>query len=203
MTRRLFAVVVLLLGACGSGSDTAPSGSPWELGPIISGHNYSRGILTQVADGWAFDIPQSDGIHYVTEKASLAGKQHIVLHYRIEGGGKIVPVTSPAGPSMLSLYFQRCGDDWSGAGKYETYRWFSPEIDTPVTAGDHQISASLDENWTAVETSSAQSNPAAFAAAKNDTCRVGFVMGGGTGRGHGVYAVGPSRLTIISFDVSQ
>jgi hypothetical protein len=181
-------------------SSCSPETTGWQLGPIINGHNYSKGAtLSQAADGWVIDIPQSDGVHYVTEPGPLTSKQRMVLRYRVEG--KIVPVSDPSAPSMLSLYFQRCGDDWSGAGKYEAYRWFSPERDMPISPGEHEISASLNDNWAAVQSSSALSNPTAFAAAKNDTCRIGFVLGGGTGRGHGVYAIGPARLTIESFTV--
>ena len=59
----------------------------------------------------------------------------------------------------------------------------------------------IDGKWTAVETSSAQANPAAFRAALAEADQVGFVLGGGDGYGHGVFATGPARLTILSFKV--
>lgn len=199
----------LLLAACGGGGSDRPSPIPpasgaWQAGPTIYGKDYSAGtVLTETQDGLAIDIPAAPrSTHYVTRAGSLVGKSRITLRYRVEipEGASIKPVTDPALPSMLSLYFQRAGDDWSGNGKYEAFRWYSPRIDSPITAGEHVLSVGLDENWTAVRTSSAASNPAAFAAAKANTARVGFVLGGGDGRGHGV--TGPARLVITSFDVN-
>ncbi len=50
-------------------------------------------------------------------------------------------------------------------------------------------------------TSSARSNPAAFREALADAHQVGFVLGGGDGHGHGVYATGPAQLVVTEFRV--
>lgn len=181
----------------------------WEIGPIINGSNYSHGVPlhpVKTVDGWAIDIPSSDGVHYVTAPcASLEGKSRVSLHYRIEmaDGVAIQPVTAPVGPSMLTLYFERAGDNWSGEGKYEAYRWFATfATQTPVTAGEHEITAPLDGEWTAVMTSSASGNPSGFADAKRNAARAGFVLGGGTGYGHGVFATGPARIVVTGFEIA-
>ncbi len=62
-------------------------------------------------------------------------------------------------------------------------------------------SAPLDGNWTAVQKSTARNNPAAFRAAIDAADRAGFVLGGGTGYGHGVFATGRARLTVLEFRV--
>ena len=50
-------------------------------------------------------------------------------------------------------------------------------------------------------TSSARTNPAGFRAALAEADQVGFVLGGGDGFGHGVYATGPARLVVTEFRV--
>ncbi len=104
--------------------------SEWTIGPIIRGRNYSRGMplrpTPRPGGGWQVDLPQAPrSIHYVTFRhGSLVGKSRIVMRYRIEAdpGVRIVPRTSPASPSMITLYIQQRGDDWSARGPYEAYR---------------------------------------------------------------------------------
>ena len=184
--------------------------SVWTIGPIIRGRNYSRGMplrpSPRTAGGWQVEIPQAPrSIHYVTFRhGSLVGKSRIVMRYRIEAdpGVKIVPRTAPASPSMITLYVQRSGDDWSARGQYEAYRWFANfATQSPVTSGDHVLIAPLSGNWSAVQSSTARTNPAAFRAALADADEVGFVLGGGDGLGHGVSATGRARLIVTSFRV--
>lgn len=185
----------------------------WEIGPIVPGYgNYSVGMPLQPsahADGWAIDFPQPNSsvghVHYVTMRhGSLSGKTRIVMRFRIEAAPdvKIVPRNFPDSPGMLTLYFQRAGDNWSASGPYETYRWWAtPRTITPLAAGEYEVIARFDENWTAILTSSAFTNPPAFQAALANADRVGFTLGGGDGFGHGVYATGPARLVVTSFTV--
>jgi hypothetical protein len=103
---------------------------------------------------------------------------------------------------MITLYFQRAGDTWSGRGRFETYRWYATfATHTPVAPGDHLMVAPLDGRWTAVEGSTAGANPAAFRAALAQADQVGFVLGGGDGYGHGVFATGRARLTVTDFRI--
>lgn len=187
-----------------------PSAQDWVIGPIIKGRNHSEGAPLHPSPrrngGWHVDIPQRPtGIHYVTfAHGSLAGKTRIVIRYRIEAapGVRIVPSTSPDLPSMITPYFQRAGDNWTGKGRYETYRWYATfATQSPIRAGEHQIIAPLNANWTAVQSSNARSNPLAFREAVIKTDQVGFVLGGGDGYGHGVYATGPARLVVTEFRV--
>ncbi len=131
----------------------------WTIGPIIRGRNYSEGAPLHPRAGpgraWHIDIPRRpSGIHYVTfPNGSLTGKRRIVMTYRIEAapGVRIVPATAPALPSIITLYFQRRGDDWSGKGRFETYRWYATFASrSPIVPGDHVITAPLTGNWTAV-----------------------------------------------------
>lgn len=213
------ATVIALALFAGSGdggeakvSATADFSNPsdWVIGPIIRGRSYSRGVSAyptpRRGGGWHVDIPRAGGsVNYVTfPHGSLQGKRRIVMRYRIEAnpGVRIVPKTVPTQPSMITLYFQRGGDNWSGAGPFEAYRWYATfATRSPVTPGEHVMVASLDGNWTAVQTSSARTRPAAFRDAKAEADQVGFVLGGGDGVGHGVYATGKARLIVTDFRV--
>lgn len=178
----------------------------WEIGPIIDGKNYSHNVPLnpiQDADGsWHIDIPQSDGVHYVTRHfGSLAGKTKITIHYRVEmaDGVKIVPSTEPDGPSMGPvLYFQRKGDNWNSDG----WRWWATfNVPHPIVAGEFELSVPLDGAWTSVETETAANSPGDFYQAKEYADRVGFTLGGGTGYGHGVYATGQARIVVTDFRI--
>ncbi len=184
----------------------------WEIGPITPTRNYSVNMpLTPSPhpDGWSFDFPQPDKaaghVHYVTFKhGPLTGKSRIVMRYRIEAdpGVQLYPTNYPGWPSILTLYFQRRGDDWTAKGKFEAYRWWATfRVQMPITPGTHELSVGLDENWTAVQNSSAVNNPKGFRDAIRDAERVGFTFGGGDGYGHGVFATGRARFVLTSFEV--
>ncbi|HVR89907.1 MAG TPA: hypothetical protein VHG29_02285 [Novosphingobium sp.] len=207
-------VALALLGGSAasaqSGATRGPSASAWEIGPIIRGRNYSQGVPLQPSPhrdgGMQIDLPRAPGsVHYVTFRhGSLVGKRRVVMRYRVEAapGVQIVPATAPQLPSIITLYFQRAGDNWSGRRAFESYRWYATfASQSPIVAGDHVLVAPLNGAWTAVATSSARSNPQGFGAALAEADRVGFVLGGGDGYGHGVYATGPARLIVTEFRI--
>jgi len=135
---------------------------------------------------------------------SLAGKRRIVMRYRIEAdpGVRILPRTAPGAPSIITLFFQRSGDNWSGRGPFEAYRWYATfASQSPITPGAHVMIAPLTGNWTAVEQSSARTVPAAFRDALLGADQVGLVLGGADGFGHGIFATGRARLIVTSFRV--
>ena len=184
--------------------------SAWVIGPVIRGQSRSRGMPLHPSPGpgraWHIVLPPPGGsVHAVTFRhGSLAGKSRIVMRFRVEAapGVRILPRTDPALPSILTLYFQRAGDSWRGRGPFETFRWYATFASkSPIVPGEHQIVAPLNANWTAVQTSSARSNPAAFRAAVANADQVGFVLGGGDGYGHGVFATGPARIVVTDFRV--
>lgn len=179
----------------------------WTIGPIIGGANQSRGMPRNPSphlEGWAVTLPPQGGkLGAITTRTvgSLAGKREMILKYRIAGTGSVHPVTGPTFPPLLSLFFQRRGDNWSARGSYETFRWYSPLYHMGLKPGDYELRVPLDANWTAILTSSAEKNPSAFEAAKRDTDNVGMVFGGGDGRAHGVFARGHVEFICLSFEV--
>jgi hypothetical protein len=227
----LFAAAValpLFLSACGGGGDADGSLEPaspglgsvrqaamdparWELAPAIYGMPlHPSPHVDGQSSGWAIDLPnptsEAGSVNYVTTEAgSLVGKTKITMRFRVEAdaGVKIVPRNFPDSPSILTLYFQRKGDDWSAQGAYETYRWYATFArHMPIQpGGEYTVEARFDQNWTALLTSSRSNNPSAFQEALSDAGRIGFVLGGGDGYGHGVYATGRARLIVTSFRV--
>jgi hypothetical protein len=181
----------------------------WVIGPIINGRNYSSGMPLHPSPGpgqaWHFELPPAPGsVHQVTFRhGSLAGKRRIVIRYRIEAapGVRIEPRTAPGGAALITPYFQRSGDNWSARGRYEAYRWYATFATQKISAGEYEIVAPLNGNWTAVLQSSARTNPEGFADALANADHVGFVLGGGDGYAKGVYATGPARLVLIDFRV--
>jgi hypothetical protein len=182
----------------------------WTIGPMVRGRNYSQGVplhpTPRRGGGWQVELPRPPGsIHAVTFRhGPLAGKRRIALRYRIEAapGVRLLAASDGRSPAMLTLYFQRSGDNWSGRGRYETYRWYATfATHSSLAPGEHEMVAPLDALWTAVSTSSARSRPDAFRAALAETDQVGFVLGGGDGYGHGIFATGRARLIVTSFRV--
>ncbi len=193
-----------------SSSDMAMTASSWEIGPIINGMNYSVNLPpTPTQDrgrSWHIDIPRDDGeLHYVTfNHGSLAGKRQIVMRYRVDlaRGAQILPARAEGQPATLTLYFQRSGDNWSGRRRYHSYRWYANfASERALTAGVHTVTVPLDGPWTSVQGKPQQDHPREYAAALANAGRVGFVMGSPIASGHGVYATGRARLTVLDFRV--
>ena len=187
-------------------NSTAPQG--WELGPIYDGVNVSRGATMHPVDGgWAIDIPLigEGSVHYVTRPTgSLTGKTKVTLvcEFVMADGVKLCPVKSPDSPSLLTLYFQRRGDNWSGVEQYQTYRQYASfATEVNLAAKEYTLEARFDQNWTGVQNASRATHPEAFKDALANASRIGFVLGGGDGLGHGVSATGPAKLIIKSFVV--
>lgn len=185
----------------------------WEIGPVVRGRNSSVGMPpapTALDRGWFFDFPYPDAraghVNYVTTgTGSLLGKSRIVMRYRIDAprGVRLAPRESPGAPATLTLYLQRRGDNWSGRRQYEHYRWYATHANrVELSPGEHEISLPLDgRNWKSIVSATGDQAPAQFRDALANAERVGFVFGGGLSAGHGVYATGPARFTLLSFRI--
>lgn len=195
----------------GPAQAAAPAADQWSVGPVIRGRNYSVGMapyLEQGRGGPSFAFPgptRADGhVHAITLPAqSLAGARSITLKYRIDAApGVRFYGQENGGPGWLSLFIQQRGDNWSAKGRYETYRWYSPnDRIATLKPGVHTVTVGLQEEWNAVIAWKRSENPAAFNTALANAGRVGFVFGSTSGLGHGVYATGPARFTILDFRV--
>jgi hypothetical protein len=177
----------------------------WQIGPIIHGKNYSPGMPSQPiveGPGWSFSFPAQDGVHYVTTLLTglMIGRRAVKARFAITGPGHLVP-TQGDSPALARLFLQRRGDDWSGAGAHEFYRWWSVGH-VKLTEGEHELAAPLAPNqWLSVFGKRGDQFGAAeqFTAAMADLQAVGLTFGG-TFAGHGVFVVeGPARFTLMSY----
>lgn len=189
-----------------------PPASAWEIGPWARGRNYSVGMPSSPspAPGGAltFDFPiagrgQIDAL--TTEAGSLSGARQVTVRYRVDTapGTRFVADETPDEPATVSLYLQQQGDNWSARGRYASYRWYAPgRAVIPLTPGTHTMVVRLDETWTNVNGQAVSQDPAGYSAALEHTARIGLAFGSASRRSHGVYASGPARFTLLSFDIS-
>lgn len=215
MNKPIFLTAIAALLATPVGLPTplhaaGPAAQEWAIGPIIRGRNYSVNMprtMQQGRDGPYFDFPGPDRanghVHYVTTPAPLLeGARRITLRYRIDAapGVRFVQQESLAPTGTLSLYFQRMGDRWTARTPH--HRWYSPSARLmPLRPGTHTVSISLAEPWTAMMGGTSHTLPEAFQAALAQPGEIGFTFGGDSGLGHGVYATGPARFTVLDFRV--
>jgi hypothetical protein len=214
MILRRFALSGLCLATVTSAAP--PRADLWEIGPVIRGRNYSVGMPERplpVREGLRFDFPspsvEAGHVHALTyAHGPLRGKRRIVVRYRIDIAPgardvRFVPQEQPDQPATVTLFFQRARDNWTARGRFADYRWYAPGVKLgPVARGTHDIVIRLDDpDWTQVTGQRAGDNAQAFAAAIAETDRIGLVFGSPSRRGHGVFATGRARFTLLDFRV--
>lgn len=188
-----------------------PPAEEWEIGPWVRGHNYSVGMPSHPSPGpqgslvMEFPTAGSGQVDALTTAVGpLAGAREITLRYRVDvaPGTQFVADETPDEPATVSIYFQQARDNWSGSGRFASYRWYSPgRAVVPLSPGEHSLTVRLDETWTNVNGQPSDADPAGFAAALQDTAQIGLAFGSSSRRSHGVYATGPARFTLIALDI--
>ena len=177
----------------------------WEIGPIIAGRHYSRGLSRPSHFGGSFGFPIGPEAqpHYVTfNHGSLRGKTQIRMRFRVDGHrGAIIHGAncSTGSPSAVTLYFQRQGDDWATDGGRWWATFASVQLNGPMA--EREIVAPLNAKWTSVVNMTAGTDPNEFAAAKADAGRVGFTFANCEGYGHGARATAPVKFVVTRFQV--
>jgi len=195
-------VVALFFVLKGKGNKSTPivsnqSDGGWIICPVVNGKNYSEGMPARPVlqgAGWYFDFPQSGGVDYVQNKnpPSLVGAKQIALRYAVTGAG--FTAADENAPGRVGLHLQRKGDDWSGQGKFQQYRWYSHQRPVLV-AGEFVLTVPLELSaWGDVYGKNDDAD--AFAAALKETACIAVVFGG-EAAGHGVYATQPSRFALL------
>jgi hypothetical protein len=186
----------------------------WEIGPPYNGSGGSKNMPLHPSDhpdGLSIELPHPTAYvghaNYVTfVHGPLTGKKRIRARFRVEADpGVELRGAKPLGevwPAMLTLYFQRRGDDWTAKPDTEAHRWWATKATVyPVRPGEFVLVVGFDEEWTAVHYSNSLVDKDKFQAALQNAERIGFTLGGGDGYGHGVYATGPARIIIMKFEV--
>ena len=201
----ILALGLLLAGRADARIATHVGAGLWEIGPIINGRNYSRGLFrpSPFGAGFSFPISSTAQPHYVTFRhGSLRGKTQIRMRFRVDGprGAIIHGAKCPTGsPSAVTLYFERGDDDWVSDGGRWWATFASVQIDGPKA--ETEIVAPLNANWTSVLKMTASTSPQEFATAKSRASWVGFTFANCEGFGHGARATMPVRFVVTSFKV--
>jgi hypothetical protein len=176
--------------------EAMPSG--WTA--ITDGNDY--GVKVEPDGSFTFPLFPSS-IRYVTRGcAGLSGKG-IRLRYRIDADSGVKFLGAKDGMEVSVgpfLHFQRKGDDWSGTGAMETFRWWLAAA-PPLTPGEHEIVGLFGDDRGAVERANNSDHAAEFSKALSEASRVGFTWPNAEGKGHGLYATGKSRFTLLEFAV--
>lgn len=194
--------LVLLVGCCASNIAAAQG---WEI-------RYSKGVvLNAPAAGLEFslDFPLFPGsVHYITKPVQLAASRAasasftITTHDQPKFDYRTEADNNCDNPAAVRLFLQRQGDDMSGAGQYEFYRWWS-NAGTALKEGAVTVDVALEPAlWTSVFGKTGDNNPAAFAEAMANIGNVGVTFGGGCFYGHGVRILnGRATFTMNRFAV--
>jgi len=132
----------------------------------------------------------------------LAGKASVSLSYSITGTTPVFNNQSPGnicgGPPALSLLLHQAGDNMSGQGQYNWYRWFSWPEAQPLALGDFTVTVPLTvDKWVPVFNSTPDQNAAGFATAIANMGQIGFGLGGGCFAAHGVAITSGSARIVI------
>ncbi len=215
----------LTMAACGDpllappSAPVLPSAQAWNI-------QYSPGMPPHpiaVDGGWYFDFPAPNcgradvcSVHYVTTpvKMSLATSGRVRAMFRVTASDRPVfnyrlsPDNTCNYPAHARFYLQRAGDDLSGQGEYEFYRWFSNDVAYELAAGSANLIAALTpEQWTSVFGKKGDYDSpamAGFAQALRHLGHVGVVFGGGCYYGHGVnVSGGTARFTLREYSIAE
>lgn len=163
--------------------------------------------MTNNGDGtYSFAFPSTDGVHYVYKAGSpMSVGQKITMQFSLSGSGKIVPTASSgSGSAAVRLFIQQTGDNMSGLGPYEFYRWWSNPANVALTAnGDFTLEVLLNpDQWSSVMGKNGSQAPGPFSLALANCGNIGFTFGAEF-FGHGVYATGgPATFTLKSYTIA-
>ena len=196
MRAKLFALLLIGCSPCAAQS--------WEI-------RYSAGVSLNVpasGEEFSFEFPRAPGsAHYITRPATPAGSAVVATFTVMTGGSPVfdyrtAPNNTCDSPATVRLFLQRRGDNLSGAGAYEFYRWWS-RAGVVLADGTFTLDVPLQPSlWTSVFGKSGESNPRAFAAALADLSSVGVTFGGGCFYGHGVRVLnGRATFTMKRFEI--
>jgi hypothetical protein len=142
------------------------------------------------------------GIHYVYRAASaLAAGATISVTFTIAGAGRIVSLEGPP-PPRVRLFLWRRGDNMSGRGAFQAYRYWSTAAVINERAGTYHLQSAIEpQQWIDVFGALGSSNQAGFAACVANLYAAGFTLGG-MFAGHGQDVVdGQASFTLNDYSI--
>jgi hypothetical protein len=189
-----------------------PLAEQCEIGPWVQEKNFSVGMPAHPSPEpngslvMEFPVAKSGEVDALTMGIGpLAGAREITLRCRVEAGRgtPFIAHETPGEPARVSLYFQQAGDNWSGRGRFASYRWYSPARGVvPLEPGQHAITVQIDEAWTNVNAQSSHALPDGYAAVLQDTARIGLAFGSSSRLSHGAHSTGPARFELLGLDMN-
>ncbi len=203
------------MGWCPDFSSNSNSPPPQAYsGPLINAFwsfQYSPGMgAPTAAAGGGFQFPMPNlpaSVHYLVaaiNRPVQAMRMDIefvcspdaVFTARIPGGSSV-----DEGVPGPRFYFQRRGDDLSGAGEYQQFRWWCNASKIEAKPGRFQVSAAIDPaQWSDVYGKPGTDAPNLFNLAVANCAVVGMTFGGNMA-GHGVaLTAGSAVCTVHEFN---
>lgn len=161
---------------------------------------YSPGAapLVKVDGGWC--ITFVNPIHYVVLGYQGAVSKEISGELDIQGTDFYA--TEGASGPKARFYLQRRGDNMSGQGDYQYYRWWSNPLHVRLTTGKVRLTVPLEpDQWSSVFAAFGNENVEQFKSALDSLQAVGLTFGGDFA-GHGVGSHSKSgRVCLRNFTV--
>jgi hypothetical protein len=224
ITGYVIALSTAKFGTSASAPAPAPPPSPvagpltFDLSPAKWAALYSQGatpaVVAAPGGGWYFDFPAKGAgdVHYVVSAINLnisALKSVTVSGTITSSGNPAYFPTDPAEgpPCKASVMLQQLGDNLSGVGNYQYYRWFS-HITIPLVDGPFRVTIPLTiDQWGPVggpNNPPPTNTPAqGFAGALANLRNIGVTFGGQFFAGHGVSITqGSARFTCTAFNAT-
>ncbi len=162
--------------------------------------------------GWFFDFPSAPGsVHYVTAAGNMTAAKSVSASIEVTTTGtptfeyKLEANNTCINPAHVRFLLQEKGDDLSGAGGKQYYRWWSISAAYELAFGSATLTAQISDlsQWMSVFGERADASAAAtagFKQAMSNLGAVGFSFGGGCFYGHGVRASGgAARFAVTSY----
>ena len=212
---------LLLLAAC---NDESGSPAPTLRSTVVPmdaqawSIRYSPGMPAHPSPretgGWYFDIPSAPGsVHYVTAAVDMIATKSVSASIEITTTGTptfeyaLEVNNTCVSPAHVRFLLQQKGDDLSGAGGKQYYRWWSISAAYKLAPGSTTLTVQVSDlsQWLSVfgERADASADATAgFWQAMNNLGAVGFSFGGGCFYGHGVRASdGGARFVVTNYAV--
>lgn len=159
-----------------------------------------------------FDFPVGSGsVNYVMLNDTAVLSKAVTANITVSTTGNPTFQYQLGDPSNTCVYpahtrfmIQEKGDNFTGQGAYEFYRWWSIDPHSyELKAGSATLSAPVTDpsQWISVFGKAGNASAAAtagFTQALHNMAQVGFVFGGGCFYGHGVQVTGGTARFIIN-----
>lgn len=141
-----------------------------------------------------FVFPNEDGVHYLVKNTHGLSSQSLSMRFNITGSEPVFTAPPDDVPAGVRFYFQRRGDDMSGAGEMEFYRWWSNPVCGILQLGVQALTVPLKPpHWSSVLGKSGTVAPDKFRQALRNAAVVGMTFGGHF-FGHGVWLTSGNAL---------